>query len=111
MAKKNATKTSSQKVKLSVYYDYDLTGGGPPFGHVRTFRVELTIRNKVIFRLASAGEKLKKMVEEQGKPDGEKENLPQDRGYSSRSYKQRFTLPTSITLKQIGVEIPYESVL
>lgn len=111
MAKKGATTLSSGKVRIGVYYDYDLTGGGPPFGHVRTFHVELTLKGKTIVRNASAGENLKKMVEERGKPAGDKKSLPYDRGYSSKSYEQRFMFPASLTAKQIEAEIPFQSVL
>lgn len=111
MAKNSVAKRGDVKAKLGVYYDYDLTGGGPPFGHVRTFHVELTLGGKTIVRNASAGEKLKRMVEKHGKPSGEKESLPYDRDYSSRSYEQWFVLTPSFTAKRIEAEIPFESVL
>jgi len=88
-----ASPASTQEASLSVYFKYDLTGGGPPFGHVRTFRVELSLGRAIVVRNASAATQLLKLVEQLGKSIGEKEFFPYDRGYADTSYSQRFTLP------------------
>lgn len=111
MLQNRAALTSKRKVKLVVYYDYDLTGGESPRGHVRTLRVELTIDGSTIVRNASAAAKLLEFIETRGDPVGEKELLPQSEEHSSQSYRQRFKLAVGITAPGVDAEIPFESVL
>ena len=92
------------EVVLTVYEGFDLTGGGPPFGHIREFRAELAINNKTIVRNRTEGQKLKEFVEQHGEKVGDKERLPYDPGYKS-GYKQKFNLAT-FGAEQIEVLIP-----
>lgn len=86
---------------LSVFYDYDLTGGGLPFGHVRVLHVELKIDDETIVRNRYSGEELKNFVEKSGTPQGKKESFPYDKDYSSQSYKRKYLLPSSLTVAKI----------
>jgi len=110
--KKITTVEKKDKIKatLSVYENYDLTGGGPPFGHVRTFCAELSLGKKPIIRYRNAGHDLVKLIEKQGKPIGNRESLPRGRDYSD-GYKQTYFIPGNLTRKKIEKQIPFESVL
>jgi len=109
MPKTAAKKKKTQEVELSWYEGYDLTGGGPPFGHVRVFRVELTIKKKSIVRNEFAGSRLKALIETKGRAIGEPKVLPWNKDYRSGRV-QKFKLPSLLTAEQIEKEIPYESV-
>jgi hypothetical protein len=110
---KTNSRTVKAKVKkavLSWYEGYDLTGGGPPFGHVRVFRAELDLEGKSIVRNESAGRNLKSLVESKGKAIGKPKALFGGGDFRS-GFNQKFTLPASLTVDQIEKEIPNEHVL
>src|SRR5512136_2388972 len=86
-------------VILSNYENYDLTGGGPPFGHVRTFHVELSFGRKPIVRNGGAGRDLVRLIEDQGKPIGKRQSIPRDIGHSG-GHKQTYLIPRSLNRKR-----------
>jgi hypothetical protein len=113
MAEENGKDGDGKEAVLTVYDDYDVGGGGLPFGHVRAFRVDLKIKGaeENIVRYKNAGYKLLNKITTAGVPVSDKKSLPSDKDYSTKSYEQLFMLPNSLTQKQIESEIPYESVL
>lgn len=97
-------------VVMGVYENYDLTGGGPPFGHVRTFRAELSFGKKKIVRYGNAGQDLVALVKKKGKPIGDSKSLPPGRDYSS-GYKQKYLISAVLAPEKIEQLIPFENVL
>jgi hypothetical protein len=95
---------------LRAYENYDLTGGGPPFGHVRTFHAELSFGGEAIGRNSTAGRDLVELVNKQGKPIGDRKSLPWRPDYFS-GYEQKYLIPTHLTHKKIERQIPFKSVL
>ncbi len=102
---------SEKKAVLSVYLNYDLTGGGPPFGHVRTTHVEVSFGRKTVARNGDGGEALKRHVEKHGVLVGKREHLPCSRDYSDNSYKQEYLVPLSWGPKSLEKEILVTPVL
>lgn len=98
------------KATLCVYENYDLTGGGSPFGHTRTFHAELSFNGKRTGRNGSAGRDLVELVSKLGKPIGDRKSLPRTSDYSG-GYEQKYLIPASLTHKEIGQQIPFKSVL
>lgn len=95
---------------LCVYENYDLTGGGPPFGHVRTFHAEFSFNGKRTGRNGSAGRDLVELVNKRGKPIGDRKSLPRTSDYSG-GYEQKYLIPASLTHKEIERQIPFKSIL
>jgi hypothetical protein len=100
-----------RKVNLYVYYNYDVGGGGLPFGHQREFRVELEIAKVTLVRHRAEARELKSLVEKRGAPIGKRKSFPRDKGYSPSSYSRQYLLPTNHTVRSLEARIPYVGVL
>lgn len=102
-------KEKTNLVTLTRYFRYDLTGGGLPFGHTHEDAAELTFqKGRSVWRTRSSAVDLQLFVEKHGKSVGERQNLPYDKDYDSRSYSQQYELPSEFTFAVLNRVVSQE---
>lgn len=105
LKKKTVTKKNNKTslVTFVRYYRYDIGGGGPPFGHDHDDAASLDFKNgRSVWCTRDAARVLHGFVVEHGTPTGDKQCLPYDKDYDSRSYKQQFKISARFTSKVVA---------